>query len=161
MKPLLEQVRVLVEFLNKADDRAELMDPHTAVAYGELMHTEGMQEAAEYVVLQVLKKATPEVRKMVRPTQGDLLKMWTNNAVKLVGTDPTEYMAIFEFPWRQVETDTELAAQLREFDQVVREGVQKGNRDAPSLAKRHLVLGIQQAGMGQTAQVVRCGDCGD
>ena len=43
-----------------------LTDPQTAVGYSVILQKEGMKDAAEYLVLQVLEKSTTGVEMMVK-----------------------------------------------------------------------------------------------
>jgi len=155
-------VQELVEFLNTADTAVTLTEPQTAVGYGVIIQKDGMKDAAECVTLQLLEKSTTQVRMMVEEAEEGVLKLWTALSENLVATGATVYVAwVFEFAWKKGGADLELAAQLAEFHKTVREAVVKGNRDAPLLAKRHLILGIQRTGMDQLAQFVRYSDITD
>ena len=49
----------------------------------------------------------------------------------------------------------ELLKMVRDYNRTVKDAVARGNKEAASLGKRHLVLGLQETGLDVLAQIVR------
>ena len=82
--------------------------------------------------------------------------MWKKFSNTMVRSRSADYVArIYEDPWKKVAGKGELLKMVRDYNRTVKDAVARGNKEAASLGKRHLVLGLQETGVGVLAQMVR------